>query len=523
MKIIMLVPANVSTEFSYIAHGLLDLAAKNNISAAPLPPLDSPWLEDKLANKQRDELLASIFEQSEIHGAQKDLLVVQGLSLREPYAMELNRLIAESLDAAVIFTVTPQPFLEKSLRQLSLVASSYKPHRVMGIIANECDATSTSSIEKYCASQQLPLLAIIPPGKLQNNPEQLATFLAISMDLTHLLQTPSALIERSCTPAMFQYQLFSRARALGKKIILPEGDEPRTLAAANICMDLSIAQPILLGEKSAIYDTCKKHSIKLNDSIEIIEPSHCRERYIDILCNIRHSKGLTKETAEQQLHSNTVLGTVMLYSGEVDGLVSGAIHTTADTIRPALQMLKPRSEAKLVSSIFFMCLPQQVLIYGDCAINPNPTAEELAIIATQCIKSANIFGIAPHAAMLSYSTKDSAMGPEIDKIKSAIAMVKKNQPNLIIDGPLQYDAAIDATVAALKAPQSEVAGKATVFIFPNLDAGNIAYKTAQRSSNTIAVGPILQGLAKPVNDLSRGCCTKDIVYAIAITAVQTIG
>jgi phosphate acetyltransferase len=324
------------------------------------------------------------------------------------------------------------------------------------------------------------------------------------------------------TPTIFQDQLFSTARSAAKRIVLPEGNEPRILQAANICNTLKIAIPVLLGDPLTIQRICNENNIALAEEIEIIDPAQYREKYIDALWELRRSKGLTKEGAVDQLASNNVLGTMMLQLGEVDGLVSGAVHTTADTIRPALQIIKTDVHSKLVSSAFFMCLPEQVLVYADCAINPNPNAEELAIIARQSAHTAQAFGIAPIVAMLSYSTNTSGVGPDVERVKTAVAIAKQMQPNLTIDGPLQYDAAIDPAVAALKAPRSDVAGRATVFIFPDLNAGNITYKAVQRSSNTISMGPILQGLAKPVNDLSRGCSIKDIVATITITAVQAI-
>lgn len=238
------------------------------------------------------------------------------------------------------------------------------------------------------------------------------------------------------------------------------------------------------------------------------------------LCELRKNKGMTQEEAREQLKSTVVLGTMMLKLGEVDGLVSGAITTTADTVRPALQIIKTIPSTKLVSSILFMCLPNQVLVFGDCAINANPTAEELANIAIQSADSAAAFGIDPRVAMLSYSTGTSGFGNDVEKVKLAIEIARTKRPDLTIDGPLQYDAAVSKEVAQLKAPKSKVAGKATVFIFPDLNAGNIAYKAIQRSTNIICIGPLLQGLNKPVNDLSRGCSVEGIIFTIALTAVQ---
>jgi len=235
---------------------------------------------------------------------------------------------------------------------------------------------------------------------------------------------------------------------------------------------------------------------------------------------MRKHKNLTEEQASEALEDTVMLGTVMLALDEVDGLVSGAVHSSANTVRPALQIIKTAPGAKVVSSVFFMCLPEQVLVYGDCAINPDPDADALADIAVQSAKSAENFGIPPRVALISYSTGESGSGAGVDKVRAATAKAKELRPDLLIDGPLQYDAASVADVAAKKAPDSKVAGRATVFVFPDLNTGNTTYKAVQRSANVISIGPMLQGLRKPVNDLSRGALVEDIVYTIAITAVQ---
>jgi phosphate acetyltransferase len=235
---------------------------------------------------------------------------------------------------------------------------------------------------------------------------------------------------------------------------------------------------------------------------------------------LRKSKQMTEDQAREALEDNVMLGTIMLYNGEVDGLVSGAVHSTANTIRPALQIIKTRPGSKVVSSVFFMCLAEQVLVYGDCAVNPNPDAESLADIALQSAESAERFGIPARVAMISYSTGESGAGEDVEKVRVATQIAKELRPDLLIDGPLQYDAASIADVAEKKAPNSPVAGRATVFIFPDLNTGNTTYKAVQRSANVVSIGPMLQGLRKPVNDLSRGALVEDIVYTIAITAVQ---
>lgn len=331
----------------------------------------------------------------------------------------------------------------------------------------------------------------------------------------------STQVERRLSPPAFKYQLMEKARQASKKIILPEGEEPRIIQAAAICHDRNIARPVLLGDPDKIRATAKNHGVELSEAIELIDPTPLREKYLNSLLELRKHKGLTEQNAKEALQENIVVGTLMLASGEVDGLVAGAIHTTAHTIRPALMLIKTKPTVKKVSSIFFMCLPKQVLVYGDCAVNQNPTAEELADIAIQCADSAKRFGIPPRVAMISYSTGASGAGEEVAKVKQATDLVKKMRPELIIDGPLQYDAAYSPDVAAKKAPKSPVAGKATVYVFPDLNTANTTYKAVQRSADVLSIGPMLQGLKKPVNDLSRGALIDDIVYTIAITAIQS--
>ena len=325
---------------------------------------------------------------------------------------------------------------------------------------------------------------------------------------------------RLLSPAAFRYKLTEMARAAKKRIVLPEGNEPRTIKAASICAARGIATPVLLGNPEEIQRIATQQGVVLGENVQIIDPVSTRENYVQRLVELRKSKGLTEEAARELLEDNVYLGTMMIENNEVDGLVSGAVHTTANTIRPPFQILKTAPGSSLVSSIFFMLLPDQVLVYGDCAVNPDPTAEQLAEIAIQSSDTAKAFGIEPRVAMISYSTGTSGKGADVDKVREATAIAKEKRPDLVIDGPLQYDAAIMANVAASKAPNSPVAGKATVFVFPDLNTGNTTYKAVQRSANLVSIGPMLQGMRKPVNDLSRGALVDDIVYTIAITAIQ---
>ncbi len=332
--------------------------------------------------------------------------------------------------------------------------------------------------------------------------------------------TQGANVNRRLSPPAFRYQLTEFARRAGKRIVLPEGDEPRTVKAAAICAERGIAECVLLGNPDEIRRIAEQQGVTLGTGIEIIDPIAVREKYVARLVELRKNKGMTEVVAREQLEDTVVLGTMMLEREEVDGLVSGAVHTTANTIRPPLQIIKTAPSASLVSSIFFMLLPDQVLVYGDCAINPDPNAEQLAEIAIQSADSATAFGIDPRVAMISYSTGESGQGADVDKVREATRIAKEKRPDLVIDGPLQYDAAIMENVAASKAPNSPVAGKATVFVFPDLNTGNTTYKAVQRSADLVSIGPMLQGMRKPVNDLSRGALVDDIVYTIALTAIQ---
>jgi len=344
-------------------------------------------------------------------------------------------------------------------------------------------------------------------------------FIARHMDCTWLVEKGiESEFEVHLSPPAFRFRLAERARVAKRRILLPEGDEPRTIAAAISCAQRGIARCVLIGDPEEIR--AKANGMEIQDGIEIIDPRQIRNRYIAPLAEMRSHKGLTEAMAAELLEDNVYLATVMLALDEADGMVSGAVHSTASTIRPALQLIRTATEAKVVSSVFFMCLPEQVLVYGDCAVNPNPDAEALADIAIRSAESAEQFGITPRVAMISYSTGESAGGNEVEKVREATRLARAMRPDLLIDGPLQYDAAAIPEIARKKAPESKVAGNATVFIFPDLNTGNTTYKAVQRSAKVVSIGPMLQGLRKPVNDLSRGALVDDIIYTIALTAVQ---
>jgi len=332
-----------------------------------------------------------------------------------------------------------------------------------------------------------------------------------------IIVTPSSIV----TPVMFEYQLYERARSSRKHIVLPEGLEERILRATEILLRRDVVELTLLGNETDILQKAASLHIKLT-GVNIIDPydNDLINDYSATYYKLRKEKGVTRESAVETMRDVSYLGTMMVYKGHADGMVSGSVHTTQHTIRPAFEFVKTKPGFSIVSSCFLMCFDDRVLVYGDCAVNPNPNSEQLADIAINSADTAKMFGIEPRVAMLSYSTGTSGKGEEVEKVRTATEIARKRRPDLLIEGPIQYDAAIDATVAQQKMPGSEVAGKATVYIFPDLNTGNNTYKAVQRASNVVAVGPVLQGLNKPVNDLSRGCLVKDIVNTVLITAIQ---
>jgi phosphate acetyltransferase len=364
----------------------------------------------------------------------------------------------------------------------------------------------------------------VRPAITADNERKIASALAVfeaGVDAGELEQRMA--IERPVrmTPTMFEYDLVERAKADRRHIVLPEGDDERVLLAADILLRRGVVDLTILGNPNDI--TARKAALGLElDGVNLVDPeaSPLRAAYAEAYYELRKNRGTTEEQALETTGDVTYFATLMVGNGDVDGMVSGAAHTTGDTIRPAFQIIKARRGVSVISSVFLMLLPDRVLVYGDCAVNPKPDSRQLADIAISSAETAATFGVEPRVAMLSYSTGESARGPDVDAVRSATEVVQERRPDLKVEGPIQYDAAVDASVAQKKMPGSEVAGQATVFIFPDLDTGNIAYKAVQRSSGATAVGPVLQGLNKPVNDLSRGCKVADIVNTVVITAIQ---
>lgn len=487
-----------------------------------------PWQPELLAPRVSDiarELDIPVLHEGHMHTRRVQKVTVCARTIRNMIdTLKPGTLMVTPGDREDIIVATAVAALNGvPLAGLMLTGGLMPDQRVIDLCRRTLDTglpvlrTDTNTYET--AHHLANLSAAIPvddPERIEKAMEAVAT----RVDAQWLQQHLKVQRQSRLSPPAFRHLLSERARAARKRIVLPEGDEPRTVQAALICHQRKLAHCILLGDKNEIANAASSQGLELPEDIEIIDPASVRKNYVSAMVELRKHKGLAPDMAEAMLEDNVVLGTMMVAMDEADGLVSGAVHTTANTVRPAMQLIKTHDNAKVVSSVFFMLLPQQVVVYGDCAINPDPNAEELADIAIQSAESAEAFGIDPVVAMISYSTGESGSGEDVEKVRKATRIAQERRPDLLIDGPLQYDAAAIESVAKSKAPNSKVAGKATVFIFPDLNTGNTTYKAVQRSAHVVSIGPMLQGLRKPVNDLSRGAMVEDIVFTIALTAVQ---
>ncbi|OGT06979.1 MAG: phosphate acetyltransferase [Gammaproteobacteria bacterium GWF2_41_13] len=482
-------------------------------------------LDDLLSQNKLSTLLEEIlvsFRALIMPKKEIDLCVLKGLSYRIPrsYVLDINVALARAFNAQIVLVASPadEDLVDEAvLRQIELTAQFYDPDyamdRMLGCIVNRSRQSETE-LRSLFAQSPVSLLTCVPSMKGESE-------ITLSADWISILEQKP--YKKRLTPPMFNATLFDQAEQAKKTIVLPEGEEPRTIQAAIICAQKKVAHCILLGREESIRSIATQYHLSLpTDYLTIIDPVQIAHKYIKPMVELRKQKGLTEEEAQKQLTDSVVVGTMMVQQGEADGLVSGAIHTTANTVRPALQLIKMVPDANVVSSLFFMALPDEILVYADCAINQNPGAEVLADTAIQTADSAKQFGIDPRVAMISYSTLGSGAGPDVEKVQKAVELIRAKRSDIHVDGPLQYDAAADPIVGKLKAPKSEVAGRANVFIFPDLNTGNTVYKAVQRTNRIFCFGPMLQGLRKPVNDLSRGCLVEDIVYTIALTVVQSL-
>jgi phosphate acetyltransferase len=384
------------------------------------------------------------------------------------------------------------------------------------IVATEHDTFPTTT-----------MAAAVEGRILVDTPRKITTALALfehHVDRRALLERIAVTRSHAVTPLMFEQTLIERARTERRRIVLPEATDERILRAADILLRRRVADLVLLGDGEEVQVRAAQVGVDVS-AAEFLSPADeaVRERLALEYAERRKHKGVGLDAARDVIGDLSYFGTLMVALGMADGMVSGATHTTAETIRPSFELIKTLPGVSIVSSVFFMCLADRVLVYGDCAVNPDPTAEQLADIAISSAATASRFGVEPRVAMLSYSTGASGTGAEVERVRRATELVREREPGLEVDGPIQYDAAVDASVARTKLPRSTVGGRATVFIFPDLNTGNNTYKAVQRSAGAVAIGPILQGLRKPVNDLSRGATVADIVNTVAITAIQAQG
>lgn len=507
MKTFFVAPVTENVDLAAAAAALREALEAQNVKATPFQPFTGGGLtlkhaEHRLATGEGDDLMEQVVTLARAGGA--DVLVAEGTAPEgRSYAARLNADLSRSLEAAAVLVADASGRDAAALaRALNIAARDYRRSNGRGVAGVLLTAGADAQALKAELGDALPVLGVVGGD----------------LDVSGL--TGGEAGERRMPPSAFRVELIERAKAANKRIVLPEGDEPRTVEAAIRCAEKGIARPVLLAKREGVERVAKERGLSVPGGLEIVDPETVREQYVAPMVELRKSKGLTAEQAQEQLSDTVVLGTMMLAQGDVDGLVSGAVHTTANTIRPAFQLIRTAPGSSLVSSVFFMLMPEQVLVYGDAAVNPKPSAEDLAEIAIQSADSAKAFGLNPRVAMLSYSTGTSGSGEDVEKVKQATDLVRERRPDILVDGPLQYDAATVADVARSKAPNSQVAGQANVLIFPDLNAGNIGYKAVQRSAGVVAVGPMLQGLNKPVNDLSRGALVDDIVYTIALTAIQ---
>ena len=452
-------------------------------------------------------------------------------------AMNLPHFLDHVTDGTLI--MTPGDRSDVILGSLAATVSETYPN-ISGLLLTgglTLDAQVQRLIEGFSKASPIPILSVeadtyttainassVRAGLTPENDRKIASALGLfesHVNISEIEERIEVVRSTRVTPTMFEYELIERAGADRQHIVLPEGAEERILRASEILLRRKMVDLILLGESEKIQQKISSLGLKL-EGVHCIDPfkSKLLDDYAHIFYEMRKDKGISEEMARDTMTDVNYYGTMMVHMGAAGGMVSGAIHPTGDTIRPALQIVKTRPGFSIVSSVFLMCLADRVLVYGDCAVNPDPNAEQLAEIAISSAETAAIYGIEPRIAMCSYSTGQSGKGTEVDKVRNATRIAKERRPDLKIEGPIQYDAAVDAGVAKTKLPESEVAGRATVFIFPDLNTGNNLYKAVQRSANAVAIGPILQGLNKPVNDLSRGCTIPDIVNTVAITAIQ---
>ena len=439
-----------------------------------------------------------------------DLIIISKENISTLFSLLYSQQSKDILKIGAILLTGKEPLSEKTKQVLNGIND-------ISTIVLSCDLQTYEAVN---------VLESIEPKLTKGESEKIKYAIELAQEiitLDDLKNRLNAKYEDIMTPFMFEHFIFEQAKANKQTIVLPESQDERILQASHVLLNKNLADIILLGKKDDVYNKATSLGLDLSKA-QIINPhnSELKEPMSQELYNLRKHKNMTQDMANDLIQESTYFATMMVQMGYADGMVSGATHTTANTIRPALQIIKTKPNIDIVSSIFFMCMDTKVLIFGDCAINPNPNDTQLAQIAISSAKSAVDFGFEPKVALMSYSSGSSGQGKDVEKVAKATQILKETT-DILAEGPLQYDSAIDEKVGALKMPNSKVAGRANVLIFPDLNTGNNTYKAVQRSSNALAVGPILQGLNKPVNDLSRGCKVDDIINTVVITAIQAIG
>ena len=463
-----------------------------------------------------EEAITEIIDRHERLTSGYDAVVVLGSDFSDvisPMEFTLNAALAANLNVPALLVVSGRGRTAADVRESvnfclrEIARQSVVP---LGVVAMGVDAGAVADVEEALETIDLPVVT--------TSPGAVSSVAAMPPNFTEAVAQTKSSVR---TPLMFQYELMRQARSDKRTIVLPESEEDRILHSAAILAAQQIVNLILLGDKATIRARADELGIDLSP-VKVVDPTDPElvERFAEEYAKLRAHKGMTKEKARETLTDLAYFATMMVHLGLADGMVSGSVHTTANTIRPALEFVKTSPGVSIVSGYFLMCLPDRVLVFADCAVNPNPTPENLADIAIASAQTAKSFGIDPKVALLSYSTGTSGSGPDVDMVAQATALVRERAPELPVEGPIQFDAAVDSVVAKTKLPNSPVAGHATVFIFPDLNTGNTTYKAVQRTAEAVAIGPILQGMAKPVNDLSRGATVPDIVNTIAITAIQ---
>ncbi len=501
------------------------LPKKAVISAIPeIEQLSQPTIKEI-----KDQLYAEVlFGKDKLHH-QISGFVVGAMQLHH----FLPRLVEKSLmvtpgDRSDLLLGALQAHISKSYPKLSgiLLTGNLKPPKAIKKLIKGLNHNIPILVTKEGTYKVAKKVGEVKPKIYPENTDKIVRSIQVFEKYVPVSRLTESLItfkSKGITPRMFQYNLLQRAKKVKKHIVLPEGEDKRILQATVKLIKQNIVNITILGNKEKVKENLKKIDIDFDiDKINICNPqdSYHFNDYAKTYYKLRKHKGINLAMAEDKMLNVSYFGTMMVYKGHADGMVSGAMHTTQHTILPALQFIKTKPGASIVSSVFFMCLEDRVSVFGDCAINPNPNAEQLAEIAISSADSSADFGIEPKIAMLSYSSGNSGIGEDVDKVRKATEIVKEKRPDLKVEGPIQYDAAVDATVGKSKLPNSEVAGEASVLIFPDLNTGNNTYKAVQRETGALAIGPMLQGLNKPVNDLSRGCSVEDIYNTVIITAIQ---